>query len=563
MLQVDEAQACLAQAQKYWQSQQWQETIQTCAQALALDQQLPQAHKLMGDALQKTGKAKEAIGYYLEAIKLNPDFVEVYANLGTLYVQQKQYSLGINYYQQALKLDPNFIGVKKHLARAKLLSQAHSVSLVPADANTALDHHLEQGRILQRQGAIKAALKQYLAAAKVKPQRVETYREIVKLCENLGLWSEAAKYCRLILQLTNGLGNLGSDLSLPSTPSQTLNLSEPQRHSIVPSSLKNTATVEAIASLTPLKEIPQNASQYLAQGENFADQGNYKSALDCYRRAIQQQPELIDAYLVLGQLLNQLGQLDQSIKCYLAGLKQQQHPELYFALGNVYHRQQQWAKAALCYQKTSQIDPNHGQACHELGEVLSQQQRWSEAVKAYVQAIALKTDYSWSYNNLGYALIQLQRWSEAIPPYLQAIKLKPDFSWSYYNLAEAYGNLGQWSEAIASYQQAVKLQGDLPQVQQKLGNAFYRRSQADRATALTHFRLAIAQDPQNPEPYHQVLAIDKGNLALYLKLGDVLAESGKFDQALVTYQMALQIQPKNIEVLSRIQKYQDSCGDST
>ncbi|MFM2313963.1 MAG: hypothetical protein RLZZ04_3239, partial [Cyanobacteriota bacterium] len=146
MLQVDEAQACLAQAQKYWQSQQWQETIQTCAQALALDQQLPQAHKLMGDALQKTGKAKEAIGYYQEAIKLNPDFIEVYANLGTLYVQQKQYSLGINYYQQALKIDPNFTGVKKHLARAKLLLQSHSVSMVPADANTALDHHLEQGR---------------------------------------------------------------------------------------------------------------------------------------------------------------------------------------------------------------------------------------------------------------------------------------------------------------------------------------------------------------------------------------------------------------------------------
>jgi tetratricopeptide (TPR) repeat protein len=577
MLQVDEAQACLAQAQKYWQSQQWQETIQTCAQALALDQQLPQAHKLMGDALQKTGKAKEAIGYYQEAIKLNPDFIEVYANLGTLYVQQKQYPLGINYYQQALKIDPNFTGVKKHLARAKLLLQSHSVSMVPADANTALDHHLEQGRSLQRQGAIEEALKQYLTAAKVKPQRVETYREIVKLCENLELWSEAAKYCRRILQLTNGIGNLdnlGSDLSLPSAPSQTVKLSEPQHHSIVPSSLKNTATAEAIAnqrqslfekvsqSQISLQEVALNAPQYLAQGKNFADQGNYKSALDCYRRVIQQQPELIDAYLVLGRLLNQLSQLDQAIKCYLAGLKQQQHPELYFALGNVYHRQQQWAKAALCYQKTSQIDPSHSQACHELGEVLSQQQRWSEAVTAYRQAIALKTDYSWSYNNLGYALIQLQRWSEAIPTYLQAIKLKPDFSWSYYNLAEAYGKLEQWSEAIASYQQAVKLQADLPQIQQKLGNAFYRRSQQDRASALTHFRLAIAQDPQNPEPYHQALAIDKGNLALYLKLGDVLAESGSSDQALVTYQMALQIQPKNIEVLSKIQHYQDGFSGS-
>ncbi|NJR44957.1 MAG: hypothetical protein HC775_03630 [Hyellaceae cyanobacterium CSU_1_1] len=47
MLQVDEAQACLEQAQQYWQSKQWQKTIQTCAQALVLNQHSPLAHKLM------------------------------------------------------------------------------------------------------------------------------------------------------------------------------------------------------------------------------------------------------------------------------------------------------------------------------------------------------------------------------------------------------------------------------------------------------------------------------------------------------------------------------------
>ena len=50
MLKVDEAQVCLSQAQEYWKSQQWQETIEACAKALALNQQLASAHKLMGDA---------------------------------------------------------------------------------------------------------------------------------------------------------------------------------------------------------------------------------------------------------------------------------------------------------------------------------------------------------------------------------------------------------------------------------------------------------------------------------------------------------------------------------
>jgi O-antigen biosynthesis protein len=541
MLQVDEAQACLEQAQKYWQSKQWQKTIQACAQALSLNQHSPQAHKLMGDALQQTEQIKEAISYYGQAIKLQPNFVEVYANLGTLYVHQQKYQLAINYYQQALKIDPNLTAVKKHLAKATLLLQQSQDNKISPKANL-IDNHLAQGRNLEQRGELKAALEQYLIAAKLKPQRVETYKEILKLCESLELWSEAAKYCRLILKLTNGTNNIGNIGTVDSR-----SLDSP---SVLGS--KEIALKKAAADSVQSHEL-------LEQAKSFVSQGQHELAITCYRRAIEQQPELIEAYLALGALLVQLGQVKSAISCYLSALKRQQHPQLYFALGNIYQGIQMWSRAVLCYQRTVESDPHHVQACHELGEVFTQQQQWSNAVQAYRQAIALKTKNSWSYNNLGYALIQLDRWSEAIPAYRQAIKLNPNFPWSYYNLAEAHSKLGQWPEAIAFYQQAVKLQADLPQVQQKLGDAFYRRSQQDRQQALDCFLQAIEQDPQNPDVYHQALAIDNRNVDLYLKLGNILAESGKPEQALVTYQMALQVQPKNIDVLSKIQQYQ---GDS-
>ncbi|MEY2834047.1 MAG: hypothetical protein RLZZ574_3307, partial [Cyanobacteriota bacterium] len=543
MLQVDEAQACLEQAQKYWQSKQWQKTIQACAQALSLNQHSPQAYKLMGDALQQTAQIKEAISYYGQAIKLKPNFVEVYANLGTLYVHQQKYQLAINYYQQALKIDPSLTAVKKHLAKATLLLQQTQDNKISPKANL-IDNHLAQGRNLEQQGELKAALEQYLIAAKLKPQRVETYKEILKLCESLELWSEAAKYCRLILKLTNGTNNIDIG-NIGTVDSRSLD-----SPSVLGS--KEIALKKAAADSVQSHEL-------LEQAKSFVSQGQHELAITCYRRAIEQQPELIEAYLAFGALLVQLGQVKSAISCYLSALKRQQHPQLYFALGNIYQGIQMWSRAVLCYQRTVESDPHHVQACHELGEVFTQQQQWSNAVQAYRQAIALKTKTSWSYNNLGYALIQLDRWSEAIPAYRQAIKLNPDFPWSYYNLAEAYSKLDRWAEAIASYQQAVKLQGDLPQVQQKLGDAFYRRSQQDRQQALDCFLQAIEQDPQNADVYHQALAIDNRNVNLYLKLGNILAESGKPEQALVTYQMALQVQPKNIDVLSKIQQYQ---GDS-
>ncbi len=596
MLKVDESQACLDQAQKNWQSQQWQETIQACAKALAINQRLAPAHKLMGDALQKTNKVKEAIGYYQQAIAIQPDFAEAYANLGTLYAQQQQWQQAIDHYQQALKVNPEFTAVYRHLVRCQLQQQR---STTP-DSQQILNNYLHQADTLQQQGQTQAALEQYLKAAKVEPERVETYQEIVKLCEQLELWAEAAKYCRVILQLTSdatnakvsATHNLASETTkLPQTETSGLNAAEKhfnlaglhakqkdwsqaitQYQKAIASYPKMAKAHLALARvLTELGNQEQatkywleaialeqegiRAEEYLVLGRNLASKGKQNSAISCYRRAIEQQPDLTEASLALGELLTELGQVKQAIDCYLQGLKQQHHPQLYFRLGNLYQAKQQWSQAAICYQQATQYDGEHGAAYHQLAEIFSHQEKWSQAVSAYRQAIRLNPDFSWSYNNLGYALIQLKQWSEAVPIYQQAIKLNPDFPWSYYNLAEAYGKLKQWSQAISLYQQAIEIQHDLPLAQQKLGDALYQRSQQDRQQALEHFLLAIEQDPQNPEAYHRALAIDNHNLALYLKLGDVLAESGKPDEAQVIYQMAEQIQPKNSDVLGRLSEF--------
>ena len=547
MIKVDEAQALLERAQAHWQSQQWQATIQVCAQALVLNRQLPQAHKLMGDALQKMGKVQEAIGCYSQAIALQPDFAEAYANLGTLYAKQQQWQQAIDLYQQALRIKPDFTAVEKHLARClqqvSLGNQPQSVSGATSDKEDSCDRYLAEGQALARQRNFKAALGKYLDAAKLEPHRVATYREIVKLCEKLELWSEAAKYCRIILQLT--------------TSDRTTSASSSPQPSAVTRTW-DTATLDdepAKSSIALATERENVASQYLELGKNLASQGKADSAVSYFQRAISQQPDLIAAYLALGELLTKLGAVTQAIACYQKGLQQQpDNAELYFRLGNLYQAMQQWSRAVVCYQKVIQYDSTNAVAYHELGEILSKQEQWSQAVSAYQQAIELNPDFSWSYNNLGYALIQLEQWSQAVPIYRQAIELNPEFPWSYYNLAEALVKQEQWSQAIEYYQQAVQIQSDLPQLQQKLGDALYQLGEQNRQQALSHFLTAIAQEPNNPEPYHRALAIDNSNLDLYIKLGDVLAQQGDRDLAIVTYQMALQVQPKNSEVLARIEQ---------
>ncbi len=625
MIQIDEAQVCLNQAQIYWQKQEWQSTIQACAEALVLNQKLTDAHKLMGDALQKIGKTKEALGFYLQAISIEPNFAEVYANLGYLYAKQKQWSQAIVHYQKAIQVKPELVGVYRQLAKIyqKLqqsekaqfyLTQAHEIekrstkvlssSLERQQSSTSainsvqsLDEYLRQGQLLKQQGELQPALEQYFQAAKLEP-RIDIYQKIVALCEQLELWSEAAKYCQVILKLTNA--DLGaSKTNSQVTPLQTNQQSsksfaeEAEHHySLGTLHTKKQEWSEAVESyqkaiaLNPkmakayrdlaraqtqlgdkkqsaehlLKAISLDnenvsAAEYLELGKNLVSWGKQQSALTCYRRAIARQPELIAAYLGLGELLVQLGARKEAIACYVESLKYgQDNPLLYYRLGSLYRLQDQWSQATLCYQRATQYDAKNSAAFHQLGEVLTHQELWSEAIVAYRQAIKLNSDFSWSYNNLGYALIQLEQWSEAVPIYQQAIKLNPQFPWSYYNLAEAYGKLDRWDRAVDFYQQAAKIQPDLPKIKLMLGDALFRRSQQDREVALKHFQLAIQQNPDDPEVYHHALAIDKTNLKFYLKLGDVLVQSGEIDQAIVTYQMALQIQPKSGAAMARLQE---------
>ncbi len=628
MIQIDEAQVCLNQAKIYWQKQEWQLTIQACAEALVLNQKLTDAHKLMGDALQKIGKIKEALGYYLQAISIEPNFAEVYANLGSLYAKQKQWSQAIVHYQKAIQVKPELVGVYRQLAKvyqklqqsekaqvyltqadeiekksAKVLSsslerQQSSTSII--DSVQSLDKYLRQGQLLKQQGKFQPALEQYFQAAKLDP-RVNTYREIVALCEQLELWSEAAKYCQVILKLTSSAGIKVSQpdpqavLTLVQTNQQssksfaeeaehhyslgTLYTKKGEWSAAVESYQKAIAlnpkmakayrdlaraqtqlgdkkqSAEHLLKAISLDNENVSAAEYLELGTNLVSWGKQSSALTCYRRAIAKQPDLIAAYLGLGELLVQMGARPEAIACYVEGLKYGQNdPKLYYRLGSLYRLQSQWSQATLCYQRATQYDPNNNAAFHQLGEVLTHQELWSEAIVAYRQAIRLDPDFSWSYNNLGYALIQLSHWSEAIPIYQQAIKLNPQFPWSYYNLAEAHGKLNQWDRAVDFYQQAAKIKPDLPKIQLQLGDALFRRSQQDREVALKHFQLAIKQNPDDPEVYHHALAIDKTNLNFYLKLGDILVQSGEIDRAIVTYQMALQIQPKNGAAMARLQE---------
>ncbi len=77
-------------------------------QALVYDNNIIEAHYLLGNIFLQQNQPDLAIAKYEKAISINPLALEVYNNLGTALADQGKSEEAIAIYEKALEIDPNF-----------------------------------------------------------------------------------------------------------------------------------------------------------------------------------------------------------------------------------------------------------------------------------------------------------------------------------------------------------------------------------------------------------------------------------------------------------------------
>jgi tetratricopeptide (TPR) repeat protein len=123
----------------YWQNNEtlWPHTI-----ACTTDNDF--AHNELGIALQKNGKADEAITQYKEALRINPGFAQAHNNLGITLRQTGRTDEAITQYQLALEI-------------------------MPDDAEA----HFNLARVLFEKGRVRESIAQFQSALQLKPADME------------------------------------------------------------------------------------------------------------------------------------------------------------------------------------------------------------------------------------------------------------------------------------------------------------------------------------------------------------------------------------------------------
>jgi len=69
-----------------------------------------------GFALTALNKDQRAIEKYIQAIRVDPVFIEAHHNLGLIYMNRKDYAQAIESFTEVLRFEPNYVSAHLHLA---------------------------------------------------------------------------------------------------------------------------------------------------------------------------------------------------------------------------------------------------------------------------------------------------------------------------------------------------------------------------------------------------------------------------------------------------------------
>jgi tetratricopeptide (TPR) repeat protein/glycosyltransferase involved in cell wall biosynthesis len=388
---------------------------------------------------------------------------------------------------------------------------AVAAGFVPSEA---ADWELRLGRDLQQQGNLGGAIECYQRAIAIDPNYAAAHSNLGVVKQQSGQLTEAIAHYRQALEIDPNLGETASNLgsALAEAGDKEGAIAQYQRALSL-----NPNCAEALVNLGLLREEqgdvaeacslyeqaiavnPDCAVAYLNLGIALEERGketgaNYDRAIANYQRAIDLDPNYVDALHNLGYASIRQGRIADAIAYYDRAMAVQPDlAETLIGLGSSLQQQDKLDEAlAVCQQAIQQL-PFHAGAHCNLGIVLHKQGKIVDAIACYQQALSLQPDFPEALNNLGKALEEAGNMAEAIDCYRRAIELKPGNVNPLNGLGKALHNGGQFADAVTCYSQAVQFNATNPESHLNLGLALLLSGELQRGFSEYEWRLLIKE----------------------------------------------------------------------
>ncbi len=242
---------------------------------------------------------------------------------------------------------------------------------------------------------------------------------------------------------------------------------------------------------------------YLGMGRSAEAVEDYTTAESAYADATSLEPSRIEAPLALGLLFERLGEYSNAIRYYeRASAAAEDRIEPYLGLGRCYLEKKNFGAAEKALKKAVEIDDESFDAHYYLGRYYKAEDKRPEAIKEFEEAVWLVPESVPARVELGYMYLLEEKYVEATPVLEKAVALdSKNFDANTY-LAVTYENLERYPEAIKYYKASVRLEQENISVKRGLGSCFRHIRKFDEAVVVWEDVLEL--DPDTAEAYEML-----------------------------------------------------------
>jgi tetratricopeptide (TPR) repeat protein len=244
-----------------------------------------------------------------------------------------------------------------------------------------------------------------------------------------------------------------------------------------------------------VKPKPAKVPSMVQEGLGLIHVGRFNEAIIIFDELLKKQPNDFNVLQVLGALYSQTKQPAKAVDALSRALEiNPNFVEAYYNRSIALNELGLLQEALVGYDKAISINSNYADAHFNRGNVLNELGRLEEALESYDKAISIKADYAEAYSNRGIALQRCERLEEALADYDKAISIKADYAEAYSNRGTVFKELGRLEEALESYDKAISIKADYAEAYSNRGITLKELGRLEEALLSHHKAVDIKPD---------------------------------------------------------------------
>ncbi|MDR0976481.1 MAG: tetratricopeptide repeat protein [Prevotellaceae bacterium] len=255
----------------------------------------------------------------------------------------------------------------------------------------------------------------------------------------------------------------------------------------------------------------KTAKDWIEEGDKFLYTDHVK-ALNCYDKALELEPDNVEAWNDKGLLLYFTKRHDEAITCFDKAIElEPDNNKAWYNKGLLLYSTKHYDEAITCFDKAIELEPDNNKAWYNKGLLLYSIKRYDKAITYFDKIIELEPDNLEALYCKGLSLNSLERYEEAITYFNKIIELEPDNLEALYSKGLSLNSLERYKEAITCYNKAIKLNPKMGLlIWCQKGSALNSLGRYEEA--ITYFDKAIKLNPNNGIAWCQ-----KGETLIFLE----------------------------------------------